>query len=95
MGELDKGTVIGIGVREGTYYVTIEPPLTTDEIIDLAESGVLHQSNVEEVGTNPGRSVVEVDGGEDIANLRMIDVMRTLMRYRNERIDVYSVPDDL
>jgi hypothetical protein len=95
MSELNEGTVIGLGLRDGTYYVAVEPPLTTDEIVALAEDGILYRSEVEVVGSDPGCSFIEVDGGEDIAMLQIMGVMQILMQRRNERIDAYAAVVEL
>jgi len=95
MSELDQGTVIGIGIRDNTYYIAVEPPLSADETLALTEAGVLCKSEAEVVGSDPGCSFIEVDGGEDMAMLQIMGVMRTLMRHRDERIDTYAAVVEL
>lgn len=95
MSEVSKDTSIGIGLREGTYYIAVEPPLNVDETVALAEMGTLFRSEVELVGSDPGCSFIEVDGGEDMAMLRIMDVMRTLMDHRDVDVHAYAAVVEL
>lgn len=89
-------TSIGEGFRNETYFIAVEPPLSLSELKELGRLGVLDPENVWVVGEEPGCSLFEVDGGEEMMELRAIDVMRFLTGNRETgEIHTYLSPVEL
>lgn len=81
----DIESFIGIGKREGTYYIAFEPPLTEAEVAEIGTQGLLDTTTIDLVGEDPDTACSLVGSeSEELAILGAVKAARFLSETRGQ-----------